>query len=234
MSSGYMAAASAEGFDGAHDAGEYIKSATPGMSEGRCLTDQDDDQPAFIARYEGGNYIEQRDRGEELYNEKVAMMDADGDGIISLEERAKIDGKAKSCIWEKAVPPKPDHKNSVGGIITGYKGHVPRARDKIGSNPLGGLPGTPVSPNGYSKTAESFAQGSGAAGTEVNNYATESSDPQGVKSAPTKPRLPNLGHVRPGFAGHVPGQKDIIGRSTFQTEDSDNYLAQKGTSVDQW
>lgn len=277
-------AQSAEGFDGMYDAGEYKKSVVPGQSEGRSLTDQDDDMPAFIARYEGGNYVEQRDRGEELYNEKVAMMDADGDGVVSLEERAAIDGKAKSCIWEKCVPPKPDHKDSVGGIMTGYKGHVPRARDKIGANPLGGLPGTPVSPNGFTTSNSAYGQTSGWKGTKTNDYATESADPQGLVSSPEKPKLPHSGHVRPGFgapppaqsyparnrshdarprqsrsahhtfslaccphvrrcvcyaalllaAGHVPGGRDIIGRSTFQTEDSNNYLATKDMTVDQW
>ena len=34
------------------------------------------------------------------------------------------------------------------GVMVGYAGHVPRARDKVGGSPLGNLPGTPVSPNG--------------------------------------------------------------------------------------
>lgn len=36
----------------------------------------------------------------------------------------------------------------VAGVMVGYQGHVPRARDKVGGSPLGHLPGTPVSPVG--------------------------------------------------------------------------------------
>ena len=43
----------------------------------------------------------------------------------------------------------PDYRDATGkGVMVGYSGHVPRARDKVGGSPLGNLPGTPVSPNG--------------------------------------------------------------------------------------
>ena len=42
----------------------------------------------------------------------------------------------------------PDFRNERPGVMVGYAGHVPRARDKVGGSPLGHLPGTPVSPNG--------------------------------------------------------------------------------------
>ena len=45
-------------------------------------------------------------------------------------------------------PGRKDFKGEVNGIMIGYQGHVPRARDKVGGSPLGNLPGTPVSPNG--------------------------------------------------------------------------------------
>ena len=38
--------------------------------------------------------------------------------------------------------------NEAVGVIVGYAGHVPRARDKVGGSPLGHLPGTPASPVG--------------------------------------------------------------------------------------
>ena len=38
--------------------------------------------------------------------------------------------------------------NEVGGVMVGYAGHVPRARDKVGSCAIGNLPGTPDSING--------------------------------------------------------------------------------------
>jgi len=41
-----------------------------------------------------------------------------------------------------------EYRNERAGVMVGYAGHVPRARDKVGGSPLGNLPGTPVSPNG--------------------------------------------------------------------------------------
>ena len=41
-----------------------------------------------------------------------------------------------------------EYRNQRPGVMVGYTGHVPRARDKVGGSPLGNLPGTPVSPNG--------------------------------------------------------------------------------------
>lgn len=42
---------------------------------------------------------------------------------------------------------KVDYHNEVNGIMIGYQGHVPRARDKVGSCPLGSVPGRPAAPN---------------------------------------------------------------------------------------
>ena len=38
------------------------------------------------------------------------------------------------------VAEKPAHKEDVQGIMVGYKGHVPRSRDKIGGSFYGGIP----------------------------------------------------------------------------------------------
>lgn len=40
-----------------------------------------------------------------------------------------------------------DYHNQVNGIMVGYQGHVPRARDKIGSCPVGAVPGRPGAPS---------------------------------------------------------------------------------------
>jgi hypothetical protein len=40
-----------------------------------------------------------------------------------------------------------DFRGEVNGIMIGYQGHVPRARDKIGSCPLGQVPGRPGAPS---------------------------------------------------------------------------------------
>ena len=40
------------------------------------------------------------------------------------------------------------YASEVNGVVVGYQGHVPRARDTVGTCPLGKVPGTPVSPTG--------------------------------------------------------------------------------------
>ena len=41
-----------------------------------------------------------------------------------------------------------DYALEVNGVVVGYQGHVPRARDTVGTCPIGKVPGTPVSPTG--------------------------------------------------------------------------------------
>jgi len=48
-------------------------------------------------------------------------------------------GEKQTPFMAMVKEPKP-HTGAVNGIMVGYKGHVPRARDKVGGNPLGGLP----------------------------------------------------------------------------------------------
>ena len=55
---------------------------------------------------------------------------------------------------------KKDHHLEVNGIMVGYQGHVPRARDKIGGCPLGKVPGRPGAPSlsadkGYVQSSKS-------------------------------------------------------------------------------
>ena len=49
------------------------------------------------------------------------------------------EGTAGTPFMAMVKDPKP-HTGAVNGIMVGYKGHVPRARDKVGGCPLGGLP----------------------------------------------------------------------------------------------
>ena len=46
---------------------------------------------------------------------------------------------AKQTPFMAMVKEKEPYTGSVGGVMVGYKGHVPRARDKVGGNPLGGM-----------------------------------------------------------------------------------------------
>jgi len=49
-------------------------------------------------------------------------------------------GYAKQTPFMAMVKEPVAHTGEVNGIMIGYKGHVPRARDKVGGCPLGGLP----------------------------------------------------------------------------------------------
>merc|ERR1719352_1159903 len=73
---------------------------------------------------------------------------------------------------------KPDHKSAVNGIMIGYQGHVPRARDKVGSCPLGAVPGRPGAPSlsagpGYVQSSKSVTRA-----PEPPLYVSEARDPQ--------------------------------------------------------
>jgi len=128
----------------------------------------------------------------------------------------------------------------VGGVLVGYAGHVPRARDKVGSNPIGNTPGTPVSPNGAvgvdmetgirvlphdrnKKFAQSFTRmswpepaNSYTPGVTNANYTSEARDPQN-QSNKMKPHVFTQG-TTPGYTGHVARVKThSLGSSTFQT-----------------
>ena len=55
----------------------------------------------------------------------------------------------KQTPFMSMVKEKPEHAGSVNGIMVGYKGHVPRARDKVGGCPLGGMAGVARSEGGF-------------------------------------------------------------------------------------
>ena len=120
------------------------------------------------------------------------------------------------------VKEKPDQKGSVNGIMVGYQGHVPRARDKVGACPLGDVPGRPAAPNVSVSDPKGLVQTSKApsGAPEPLLYRSEAHDPQ-TKSIFTKPKNPvgNKG-VMPGYAGHVHRARYTVGLSPFETEDT--------------
>ena len=69
--------------------------------------------------------------------------------------------------------PKP-HTGEVNGIMVGYKGHVPRARDKVGGNPLGGLP--------MARTENGFPMPEQTAPHMLPACGSQSSHPEGEPS----------------------------------------------------
>jgi len=117
---------------------------------------------------------------------------------------------------------KADYHNEVNGIMIGYQGHVPRARDKVGSCPLGSVPGRPAAPNRARNDPKGLKQTTKAVqgSDEPPLYISEAHDPQGKKVF-TKPRNPHgpIG-VMPGYAGHVHRARYTVGLSNYETEDT--------------
>mmetsp|Transcript_70870 Transcript_70870/g.140476 ORF Transcript_70870/g.140476 Transcript_70870/m.140476 type:complete len:293 (-) Transcript_70870:222-1100(-) len=147
---------------------------------------------------------------------------------------------------EYALHEQTEYCLEVGGVLVGYAGHVPRARDKVGSNPIGNVPGTPVSPmyvDGSSgsvgidmetgirvlphdrtqRFAQSFTRmgypekpNQYTPGLTSANYTSEARDPQN-KSNVMKPHMFAQG-TTPGYTGHVARVKThSLGSSTFST-----------------
>jgi len=114
------------------------------------------------------------------------------------------------------------YKNEVNGVMAGYSGHVPRARDKVGACPLGGVPGRPAAQNMSKLDPKGLVQSSKQVQgvPEPLLYRSEGHDPQ-TKSIFTKPKNPvgNKG-VMPGYAGHVHRARYTVGLSPFETEDT--------------
>jgi len=125
-----------------------------------------------------------------------------------------------------------DYAMEVSGVLVGYQGHVPRARDTVGTCPLGKVPGTPVSPTGkvgidmekmmngefvrvlqppgtdFKQVYKSGGDLKGpktANGGSLPQYTSEARDPQ-ASTIKMAPRMHGQG-TTPGYTGHVPRVK---------------------------
>lgn len=111
-----------------------------------------------------------------------------------------------------------DYASEVNGVVVGYGGHVPRARDTVGTCPLGKVPGTPVSPTGkvgidmekmmngefvriLQPEGTDFKQIYKASG-DLPQYTSEARDPQN-STGKMAPHMHGQG-TTPGYTGHVP------------------------------
>ena len=132
-----------------------------------------------------------------------------------------------------------DFRNERPGVMVGYAGHVPRARDKVGGSPLGHLPGTPVSPNGkvgidmeammngqYNISLPEGREKTFAQMDTKDGYTSEARD-QGAQGK-TKPKLYSEGII-PGYGGHKKEAKFSYG-STIYT----NGIPKGGGKHDNW
>jgi len=132
-----------------------------------------------------------------------------------------------------------DYHNEVNGIMVGYQGHVPRARDKIGHCPVGQVPGRPGAPSlspdkGYVQSSKA-TRGK----PEAALYVSEAHDPQ-LKTtfkpgqrihASSDPNDTYKGGVPPGYAGHVHGARYTVGQSVYSTADTYGHPDSQGATA---
>ena len=135
-----------------------------------------------------------------------------------------------------------DYASEVNGVVVGYGGHVPRARDTVGTCPLGKVPGTPVSPTGKvgidmeKMMNGEFVRVLQPPGTDFKqvykkngdlaNYTSEARDPQAA-SIKMAPMMHGQG-TTPGYTGHVPRVKThSLGATTHSMPPPDPSKASK-------
>ena len=117
----------------------------------------------------------------------------------------------------------------VNGIMVGYSGHVPRARDKVGENPLGKLS------NG--RTCDGFPSPEATSPERLKGFGTQTSKPAESalyvstvhktqfdtataiatgQGSPTKLSTVNQGDTYiPRYSGHIPTAIKQIGGSVY-------------------
>lgn len=139
-----------------------------------------------------------------------------------------------------------DYASEVNGVVVGYQGHVPRARDTVGTCPLGKVPGTPVSPTGkvgidmeemmngnmvriLQPPGTDFKQQYTAGSGDPTMYTSEARDPQNMTNK-MAPQMHGTG-TTPGYTGHVPRVKThSLGSTTHSMPKPDASRASKGDS----
>jgi len=136
-----------------------------------------------------------------------------------------------------------DYAMEVNGVLVGYQGHVPRARDTVGTCPLGKVPGTPVSPTGKvgidmeKMMSGEFVRVLQPAGTDfkqyyrnggdLSMYTSEARDPQNATNK-MAPQMHGQG-TTPGYTGHVPRVRlHSLGATTHSMPKPDPSMAAKG------
>jgi hypothetical protein len=142
------------------------------------------------------------------------------------------------------------YAQEVNGVVVGYQGHVPRARDTVGTCPLGKVPGTPVSETGFvgidmEKSMDTDEFGNykivrvlqppgtdfkqyyrGQPDGDLSNYTSEARDPQNMKNK-MAPKMHGQG-TTPGYTGHVPRVKThSLGSTTHSMPPPDPSRASK-------
>jgi len=158
---------------------------------------------------------------------QMTMNDHDRGEVWPPPEGARRKDKFMSMVKE----PYP-RTAEVGGIMVGYKGHVPRARDKVGGCPLGGLPAA-RGENGFplpEETAPTLLPGMGTQTSRQNyenplyvstshavQFHTAAASAGLTHHSPHKIKSSNLDHgFIPRYAGHKATAKEKgIGGSVY-------------------
>jgi len=99
------------------------------------------------------------------------MTMADHDKGIVWPPPMNADGGGQQTSFMAMVTDDIPRVREVNGIMVGYKGHVPRARDKIGGCPLGGLPAA--------RGEAGFPPAEETAPTKLPGMGSQTSHPQG-------------------------------------------------------
>jgi len=167
----------------------------------------------------------------------MTMADHDH-GVVWPEKK----GDERSLPFMAMVKEPGLYHKEVNGIMIGYQGHVPRARDKVGSCPLGQVPGRPGAPSlsndkGYVQSSTSVK-----GGREPTLYVSEAHDPQLKNTHKPGQRIhaaadPNdtyKGGVPPGYAGHVHASRYTVGQSVYSTADTYGHPDSQGATAKQF
>ena len=155
-----------------------------------------------------------------------------------------LKGHECDLAFQAMVPEKKsDYHTEVNGIMIGYQGHVPRARDKVGSCPLGRVPGRPGAPSlsrdpGFVQSSKTVKGN----GMEPALYMSEARDPQLKTSFKPGQRIHSSmdpsdtykGGVPPGYAGHVHGSRYQVGQSIYSTADTYGHPDSQGATAKQF
>jgi hypothetical protein len=159
---------------------------------------------------------------------KMTMADHDH-GMIWPPPKGHANTPFMGMVKEPAI-----HANDVNGIMIGYKGHVPRARDKVGSNPLGGMiqgrsaegfpPPEATSPDklkGYgTQTSKAGEKDVFVSSSHAQQFTTAQIIAGQRSQSPTKLNTwgDKQGYI-PRYSGHMPKAVDSIGGSVYGSKD---------------
>ena len=157
----------------------------------------------------------------------VDGIDMDGDGVIDVDSSKPgalmkysefkppgLNVKTGVSMFQDPRCELSDYHKESNGIISGYSGHIPRARDKYGGAAIGDC-SPAVLPGGIN-------QHIGAQGRHDkrdclgNGYGNDGFPLKGAEVAPVySNHSRKVGGIMPGYGGFKPGARDECGYATY-------------------